>query len=125
MRGRKFVTKTTGLVLLLAGLTACSDQRYHEEQHSYFYDLSEEENGTTCNTRQTFPTKEEYCNALNDEELNNSCAVRRRAETFTIAGCPGTFNTDPDASYDLNHTFGTQPIVDAESATLSEGKVDE
>lgn len=59
-----------------------------QETHSYNFSDS----AAGCSTgRQTFLTREAYCNGLKDDALNNNCAKTARQNAFKIRGCAGVF----------------------------------
>lgn len=47
------------------------------------YIFSQSNNGTACTTKcQIFNSTEEYCRGLQDNELNNNCALEKRQQAY-------------------------------------------
>ena len=69
-----------GLLFVAVALLGCGEDKF-----TYSYEV----NG--CKTGEhSFKTKEEYCKALQDNALNNNCALSTRQSTFKNE-CSGTF----------------------------------
>lgn len=78
--------KTLVKALMILGslwmLAACSAES-KDESFSYQF------NHNGCDTgKQSFSSKDAYCDGLRDEARNKSCAYTLRYDTFT-ANCPG------------------------------------
>lgn len=88
----RFASACLFAAALGAVVGGCNNQ--NSEEFTYEF----EENG--CNTgKHTFNSRDAYCKALADHDLNNGCAYSLRKQAFE-ANCPGY--TWPDSAFDYD-----------------------
>jgi hypothetical protein len=81
----QFVKAACVLVILLMSFRCAlrRDNRNQELSYSYSFDVNH------CPTGEhRFSTKEEYCSALRDDQLNGGCANQERMQLASQQGCP-------------------------------------
>lgn len=86
------------------------------EKGSYSYNYDYTYNGANCKTAKNFPSKAEYCMGLQDQNLNNSCALSIRKNQYTQA-CGNDFQ-------EINFTlsFGRSGFDDRLQRSCSTGR---
>ena len=91
----KTVFRYAGLGLALFWLASCGPTPVPDKS-TYSYDLSEElqvaGGSRVCTTQRIYGIKEQYCAALNNQELNAHCASEQRRQLFNLSGCDGAFD---------------------------------
>jgi hypothetical protein len=121
------------LLLSLIALSACASG---EEENASSQEFSYDYTSNGCSTgKQTFTSRDAYCSGLQNETLNQGCALKRRKETFqeqcqgrswslqNLAPIPcGSESCDPLQQYCLKSmAFGGGQLVPPTCHALPKG----